>query len=287
MPLVTLREVLGAAAAGGYAVGAFNCNNMEILQAIVAAAEAERSPVIVQASQGAIKYAGLDYIAAMAKTALASATVPVVLHLDHGTSYEQVIRCLAAGFSSVMIDASRLPLEENIALTKEVVKAARAVGASVEAELGRIGGTEDDISVAEREAFFTDPDEAAYFVEQTGVDALAVAIGTAHGPYRWEPKLDFERLSRIAAKVKVPLVLHGSSGVPAEDIKEAIRRGIRKINIDTDIRIAFVNRMREVLMANPDEIDPRKILGPAREAATEVIREKMRIFGSSGKAVGV
>ncbi|ACX51232.1 fructose-1,6-bisphosphate aldolase, class II [Ammonifex degensii KC4] len=287
MPLVTLREVLGAAAAGGYAVGAFNCNNMEILQAIVTAAEAERSPVIVQASQGAIKYAGLDYIAAMAKTALASATVPVVLHLDHGTSYEQVIRCLAAGFSSVMIDASRLPLEENIALTKEVVKAARAVGASVEAELGRIGGTEDDISVAEREAFFTDPDEAAYFVEQTGVDALAVAIGTAHGPYRWEPKLDFERLSRIAAKVKVPLVLHGSSGVPAEDIKEAIRRGIRKINIDTDIRIAFVNRMREVLMANPDEIDPRKILGPAREAATEVIREKMRIFGSSGKAIGV
>ncbi|RDV84532.1 class II fructose-1,6-bisphosphate aldolase [Ammonifex thiophilus] len=287
MPLVTLREVLGAAAAGGYAVGAFNCNNMEILQAIMAAAEAERSPVIIQASQGAIKYAGLDYIAAMAKTALASATVPVVLHLDHGTSYEQVIRCLAAGFSSVMIDASRLPLEENIALTKEVVKAARAVGASVEAELGRIGGTEDDISVAEREAFFTDPDEAAYFVEQTGVDALAVAIGTAHGPYRWEPKLDFERLSQIAAKVKVPLVLHGSSGVPAEDIREAIKRGIRKINIDTDIRIAFVKRMREVLAANPDEIDPRKILGPAREAATEVIREKMRIFGSSGKAIGV
>lgn len=284
MPLVTTARLLQAAAAGGYAVGAFNCNNMEIVQAILTAAEAENAPVILQASQGAIKYAGLDYIAALAKTAIARTKIPVALHLDHGTSFEQVVRCVAAGFSSVMIDGSRLPLAENVALTKQVVKVARAVGVSVEAELGRIGGTEDEISVAEAEAFFTDPDEAAYFVAETEVDALAVAIGTAHGRYKGEPRLDFERLSKIAAKVKIPLVLHGSSGVPADAIREAIQRGIRKVNIDTDIRQAFTARLREVLAANPDEIDPRKILGPAREAAVEVIREKIRIFGSANKA---
>ncbi|MGO0123414.1 class II fructose-1,6-bisphosphate aldolase [Desulfothermobacter acidiphilus] len=287
MPLVTLREVLGAAAAGGYAVGAFNCNNMEVLQAIAAAAEAERSPVIVQFSPGAIRYAGLEYLAAMARAALRQVTVPVVLHLDHGTSYEQVIQCLVAGFSSVMIDASHLPLEENLALTKEVVKAARAVGASVEAELGRVGGVEDEIAVAEREAFFTDPDEAAHFVEQTGVDALAVAIGTAHGRYRGEPRLDFERLSHIAAQVKVPLVLHGASGLATEAVREAIERGIRKVNIDTDIRQAFVGRLRRELLDHPDELDPRRPLGAAREEATEVIRAKLRLCGSSGKAIGV
>ncbi|MDN5293780.1 MAG: fructose-bisphosphate aldolase, class [Eubacteriales bacterium] len=284
MALVPISELLQKAEEGGYAVGAFNCNNMEIVQAIIAAAEAERAPVIMQASQGAIKYAGIDYIVAMAKTAAEKATVPVALHLDHGTSFEQVMQCIRYGFSSVMIDGSKLPLEENIALTNRVVAVARAVGVSVEAELGRIVGTEDEISVTEREAFMTDPEEARYFVEKTGVDALAVAIGTAHGRYKGEPKLDFDRLEKIRSLVKIPIVLHGSSGVPDDQIRRAIELGVRKINIDTNIREAFVEKMREVLAADPNEIDPRKILGPAREAATEIIREKIRLFGSAGKA---
>jgi len=282
--LISTARLLKAAVKGKYAIGAFNCNNMEIVQAIVTAAEAENAPVILQASQGAIKYAGLDYITAMVKEAASKTRIPVALHLDHGTSFEQNIRCIAAGFTSVMIDGSRLPLEENIALTKQVVAVARAVGVSVEAELGKIGGTEDDITVDEAAAFFTDPEEAVYFVEQTGVDALAVAIGTAHGRYKGEPRLDFERLQEITQKVDIPLVLHGSSGVPAEAIREAVKRGIRKINIDTNIREAFVAAMRRVLADNPDEIDPRKVLGPAREAAVEVIREKIRLFGSADRA---
>lgn len=284
MPFVPVSVLLRDADSEGYAVGAFNCNNMEIVQAIVAAAEAENAPVIMQASQGAIKYAGIDYIVAMARVAAAGTKVPVALHLDHGTSFEQVIRCVRAGFSSVMFDGSKLPTEQNIAVTRQVVAVARPVGISVEAELGKIGGTEDDIVVANREALFTDPEEARYFVEQTGVDSLAVAIGTAHGRYKGEPQLDFERLSKIKSLVTVPIVLHGSSGVPAEALREAIRRGVRKINIDTNIREAFVGMARQVLDGHPDEIDPRKVLGPAREAAVEVIREKMRIFGCAGKA---
>ncbi|OAT79756.1 class II fructose-1,6-bisphosphate aldolase [Desulfotomaculum copahuensis] len=284
MSFVPVSALLRDAENEGYAVGAFNCNNMEIVQAIVAAAEAENAPVIMQASQGAIKYAGIDYIVAMARVAAAGAKVPVALHLDHGTSFEQVIRCVRAGFSSVMFDGSKLPTEQNIAITRQVVAVSRPVGISVEAELGKIGGTEDEIVVTDREALFTDPEEARYFVEQTGVDSLAVAIGTAHGRYKGEPQLDFERLSKIKSLVTVPIVLHGSSGVPAEALREAIRRGVRKINIDTNIREAFVGTVRQVLDGHPDEIDPRKVLGPAREAAVEIIREKMRIFGCAGKA---
>ncbi|MEW6172746.1 MAG: class II fructose-1,6-bisphosphate aldolase [Bacillota bacterium] len=284
MPLVPVARLLKAAAAGGYAVGAFNCNNMEIVQAIIAAAEAENAPVILQASQGAIKYAGLEYISALAKTAIAGTHIPVALHLDHGTSFEQAVRCIVAGFSSVMIDGSRLPFPENVALVRQVVGVAGTVGVSVEAELGKIGGTEDDISVSEAEAFFTDPDEAARFVAETGVDSLAVSIGTAHGRYKGEPRLDFNRLSEIAARVDVPLVLHGSSGVPEEAIREAVRRGIRKVNIDTDIRENFTKAVRRVLGADSDEIDPRKVLGPAREAAVEIIKRKIQIFGSADRA---
>lgn len=287
MTLVNLAAILNRARTGGWAVGAFNCNNMEIVQAIVRAAEAESAPVVIQASQGAIKYAGLNYIAALALEAARDARVPVAVHLDHGTSFEQVVRCVRAGFTSVMIDGSHLPLDENTALTRRVVELARPVGVSVEAELGRIGGTEDDITVDEREAFFTDPDEAARFVESTGVDALAVAVGTAHGLYRGTPRLDFARLEQIRARVDVPLVLHGSSGVPADAIREAVGRGVCKVNIDTDIRQAFTNRVREVLAEHPAEIDPRKVLGPARETAVEVIREKIRLFGSSGRAAEV
>jgi fructose-bisphosphate aldolase class II len=284
MNLVPVSTLLREAQAGGYAVGAFNCNNMEIVQAIAAAAEAEKAPVIMQASQGAIKYAGIEYITAMANVAASMVSVPVALHLDHGTSFEQVMSCIRSGFSSVMIDGSKHSLEDNIALTRQVIAAARPVGVSVEAELGKIGGTEDDIHVSEADAFFTDPEEARVFVQETQVDALAVAIGTAHGRYKGEPKLDFARLEKIRSLVNIPIVLHGSSGVPEEAIREAIRLGVCKVNIDTNIREAFVERCRKVIADSPDEIDPRKILGPAREAVVEIIREKIRIFGSSGKA---
>jgi len=283
MPLVSLTDLLAKADREGYALGAFNCNNMEIVQSIINAAGTEKSPVIVQASQGAIKYAGLGFIIALVRQAAETTSIPVVLHLDHGTSFEQVMQCIRFGFTSVMYDGSALPLEENIAETRKVVEIARVFGVSVEAELGRIGGTEDDISVSEAEALFTDPGEAERFVEETGVDALAVAVGTAHGLYVGEPKLDFDRLAEINRRVPCPLVLHGSSGLPDKSIARAIERGVRKINIDTNIREAFVGAMHGVMEKNPDEIDPRKILGPAREAAAEVIGQKIRLFGSSGK----
>ena len=284
MSLVSMAEILRDAQKGGYAIGAFNCNNMAIVQAIVAAAEAEKSPVIVQASQGAMRYAGIEYIAAMTCLAAEKASVPVALHLDHGTSFAQVMNCVRNNFTSVMIDGSQLSLEDNIALTKKVVEAVRPLGISVEAELGKIGGTEDDISVSAEDALFTDPNEAEIFVRETQVDALAVAIGTAHGQYKGVPKLDFDRLEEIRKRVDIPIVLHGSSGVPDEDIRKAISLGVSKVNIDTNIRESFMNAARKVIAEHPNEIDPRKILGPAREATTEIIREKIRLFGSSGKA---
>ena len=284
MALVPVSELLLKAERGGYAVGAFNANNMEIIQAIIEAAEKENSPVILQASQGAINYAGLDFIAGMVKIAARSSKIPVALHLDHGTDFSQVVRCIRWGFTSVMFDGSKLPLEDNIAITNRVLAIARAVNVSVEAELGKIGGTEDQVQVSEKEAQYTDPVEAEYFVKQTGVDSLAIAIGTAHGQYKGEPKLDFDRLKKIKSLTNIPLVLHGSSGVPDQAIQRAIKLGICKVNIDTNIREAFVGEMRRVIADKPDEIDPRKILGPAREATLEIIRQKIQLFGSSGKA---
>ncbi|MGI6452807.1 MAG: class II fructose-1,6-bisphosphate aldolase [Syntrophomonadaceae bacterium] len=284
MALVPVHDLLMAADQEGYAVGAFNANNMEIVQAIIEAAELEKAPVIMQASQGAIKYAGLEYITALVKIAAQTKKVPVGLHLDHGTSFSEIVRCIRSGFSSVMYDGSKLPLAENIAMTKKVLEIADPINVSVEAELGKIGGTEDNIHVSEKEAMYTDPEEARFFVEQTGVKSLAVAIGTAHGQYKGEPQLDFDRLAKIKSLVNIPIVLHGSSGVPDEAIKKAIKLGVCKVNIDTNIREAFVAEMRRVLDASPDEIDPRKILGPAREAVVGVIRQKIRVFGSSGKA---
>lgn len=284
MPLVSLEEVLRGAEAGKYAVGAFNCNNMEIVQAIGAAAANMQAPVVIQASQGAIKYAGLAYVTALIRVAAEDARVPVVMHLDHGTSFSQVMGCIRAGFTSVMFDGSALSLEENIAVTRRVVEVAHAVGVSVEAELGRIGGAEDGVAASEREAFFTDPDQAATFVAATGVDALAVAVGTAHGRYKGEPRLDFDRLQAIDAVVEVPLVLHGSSGVPDALVRRAIALGVRKVNIDTNIREAFVRAVRGALDASPDEIDPRRVLRPAREAMQKVIEEKMQVFGCAGRA---
>jgi fructose-bisphosphate aldolase, class II len=261
--LVTTKELLEHAQQNKYAVGAFNVNNMEIVQAIIEAAEETQSPVILQASQGGLKYAGVEYIAGLGKIAAQNASVPVAIHLDHGTDFEQIM---------------------HIAMTKKVIEVAHAVGVSVEAELGKIGGTEDDITVSDRDATFTDPEEAKRFVEETGVDSLAIAIGTAHGPYKGEPKLDFDRLENIRKIIDTCIVLHGSSGVPEEALRKAISMGVSKINIDTDVRMAFAKGVKDLLDEKPNEYDPRKILGPAKEEMKRAIKEKMEIFGSVGQA---
>ncbi|MBC7229764.1 MAG: class II fructose-1,6-bisphosphate aldolase [Actinobacteria bacterium] len=284
MAFVTNAELLDRAMAGGYAVGAFNTNNLEITLSIVEAAVEERSPLILAVSPGAMKYAGVAYLAAIARVASESADVPMSLHLDHGTSLEEVKAALDHGFSSVMIDGSKLSFEENVALTRQAVEMARAAGASTEAELGRLVGVEDQISVSEREASMTDPDQAAEFVERTGIDSLAVSIGNAHGWYKGEPKLDFERLRAIRARVSIPLVLHGASGIPDEMIREACAIGVDKINIDTEVRDAFRQAVARFVNENPEQIDPRKILAPAREAMREVVARKMRLFGCAGRA---
>jgi fructose-bisphosphate aldolase class II len=304
--LVTSKELLKKAQREAYAVGAFNIQNLESLLAVVEAAVEEKSPVIAAVTPGAIKYGGLNYLAGLVKTAAEVSPVPISLHLDHGEDVETVKKCLEAGFTSVMIDGSHLPFEENISLTKHVVDLAHQKGVSVEGELGRLAGIEEK-TVAEREAVLTDPIEAEEFVRRTSVDALAVSIGTSHGAYKFkgEPKLDFERLKQIRERVDVPLVLHGASsipqwiiekatkygaelagakGIPEDHIKKAIALGITKINIDTDLRLAFTATIREVLATAPKEFDPRKILGPAKEAVKEVVKAKMRLFGSSGKA---
>ncbi|CAC9930312.1 fructose-1,6-bisphosphate aldolase, class II [Aedoeadaptatus coxii] len=282
--LVTGKQILEHADQNGYAVGAFNVNNMEIIQAIAEAAGDLKAPVILQASQGAIKYAGVEYITSLVKTTAGLIDVPMALHLDHGTDFDEIMKCIRNGFTSVMIDASKHELEENIRLTKEIVRIAHSVGVSVEAELGKIGGTEDHIVVSEAEATYTDPEEARIFVEETGVDSLAIAVGTAHGVYKGEPKVDIERIKEIDRVVSVPLVLHGSSGVPYDTLENAVKAGIRKINIDTDIRASFATSVKEFVEANPSEIDPRKILKPARARMADTVKEKIKVFGSDGKA---
>ena len=284
MAFVSNTVLLRKAKEEGYAVGAFNTNNLEITLAIVEAAVVERSPVILAVSPSAMEYAGVAYLEAIAKVASESVDVPVALHLDHGTSMEHIESALKHGFSSVMIDGSKLPFEENVSLTSKVVELAREKGVSTEGELGRLVGIEDSISVDEREASMTDPDQAAEFVERTGVDALAVAIGNAHGWYKGRPDLDFDRLREIKSKVDTLLVLHGASGIPDDMIREACSIGVDKINIDTEVRDAFRQAVAGFVSANPDVIDPRKILMPAREAMREVVARKMRLFGCAGKA---
>jgi fructose-bisphosphate aldolase class II len=285
MPLVTTRELFAAADQGNYAVGAFNVNNMEIIQAIVQAAEAERSPVILQASQGAIKYAGIEYITGLVKTAAASSPIPMALHLDHGTDFNTIVSCLRHGFTSIMFDGSQYLLDENMERTKKVVEICHAAGVPVEGEIGRIGGVEDDIKVDERDALLSDPHEALTFVEATGVDSLAPAIGSAHGFYKAEPNLDFDRVAKMRELgVTIPLVLHGGSGIPEWQIQKAISMGVRKINIDTELRGEFMNALRAAVAASPNELDPRKVLAPARAAMQARVQEKMRLFGSSGQA---
>lgn len=282
--LVTGKEILDNAHKNGYAVGAFNAVNMEMVQAIIAGAEQERSPVIIQTTEGALKYAGICAISKIIRNAAKRSSVPVALHLDHGGSFETVMNCIRHGYTSVMIDGSHLALDENIALTKKVVEAAHFCKVSVEAELGRLGGIEDNISVSEKDAMYTDPKEASRFVEETGVDSLAIAIGTAHGKYKGIPKLDHDRLSVIKKDLNMPIVLHGASGVGEEDIKKAVSLGINKINIDTDLRVAFSDKMKEIFAENPDEFDLRKIFIPSRENVTKVVSYKIRMFGSNGNA---
>jgi len=282
MPLVTLREVLRPAAEQGYAVGAFNANNLEYVQAIVSAAVAERAPVIVQASQGAIRHAGLAYISEMVKVAAREAPVPVVLHLDHGRDLDLVRECIRAGFTSVMFDGSTLPLEQNIELTGQVVEWARPAGVSVEGELGRVprvGVTEDEVR-----ALMTDPDEAARFVRETGVDALAVAVGSVHQMTRQQAVLDVVRVEAIRRATGLPLVLHGSSGVEGESLRNGIRAGICKVNFATSLNLAFKRGLAQGLAEDPGRADPRPYLARARDEVAAVVREKIRLLGCSGRA---
>lgn len=283
MPLVTSKELLLDAKLGGYAIGAFNVENMEMVQAVIAAAEACASPVIVQTTPGTLKYADPELYYANVAAAAQAAKVPVVMHLDHGSSYDLALRAFRAGYTSIMIDGSQQEFEDNIALTRSVVDACHAGGVPVEAELGKVGGKEDDLDGGAGNGY-TVPEEAAEFVERTGVDFLAVAIGTAHGVYKGIPKLDLPRISQIAALVDVPLVLHGTSGVPDETVRECIARGMCKVNYATDLRIAFTKGVREYLQQNPNAYDPKKYGAVGRENVKQYVMQKICLCGSNGKA---
>jgi len=288
-----------------YAVGHFNVDNMETMQAVVQAAEKQRSPVILAVSEGAIKHAGLGYLYSLAQMAVHCQKVPIALHLDHGQDMELIKQCINLGFSSVMIDASHHPFEKNVQLTKQIVQLAHAKNVTVEAELGTIGGAEDNVK--SRNILYTDVKKAQEFVKRTGCDALAVAIGTSHGAYKFAGKarLKIDLLKEIRKTINVPLVLHGAScvpkelikqnqrygaklsgmeGVPDAQIKLAIKNGITKINTDTDLRLAFTAAVRKVLKTQPAEIDPRKMIGPARDLMQKVVEQRIRLFGSMGKA---
>ncbi|WP_277300704.1 class II fructose-1,6-bisphosphate aldolase [Veillonella montpellierensis] len=309
MPLVTTTEMFQKAYKGGYAIGAFNVNNMEIVQGIVDAGKAEQSPLILQVSAGARKYAKHIYLVKLVEAALQdSEDLPIALHLDHGDSFQICKDCIDGGFTSVMYDGSHLDFEENIKITKQVVDYAHAHGVVVEAELGRLAGVEDDVNVSDKDARFTDPDQAVEFVERTGVDSLAIAIGTSHGAYKFkgDPYLDFDRLEKIGNLLpNFPIVLHGASsvlpefvkkcnefggnipgaqGVPEEMLRKAATMAVCKINIDTDLRLAMTASVREFLQKNPSEFDPRKYLGPARSAIQGMVQHKIKdVLGSSHK----
>lgn len=283
MALVTTKQLLSDAHEKGYAVGAFNVENMEMVQAVVAAAEELNSPVIMQTTPSTVKYADLAYFYANVKVAAEKARIPVVMHLDHGSSFELAMQALRTGYTSIMIDGSHESYEDNIAVTKSVVDACHPSEVPVEAELGKVGGKEDDLDGGDDNPY-TDPKQAKEFVERTGVDSLAVAIGTAHGVYKGIPKLDVERLSEIRNVVSIPLVLHGTSGVPDEAVKECIKRGICKVNYATDLRIAFTKGVNKVLKENPDTIDPKKYNAAGREEVKQYVMNKIKVCGSDGKA---
>lgn len=306
MALVTSTEMFKKAYAGQYAIGAFNVNNMEIIQGIVDAAKQEKSAIILQVSAGARKYANPIYLRKLVEAAIEDSGLDIVLHLDHGDSVEMCKKCVDDGFTSVMIDASHHSFEENIRITKEVVEYAHSKGVVVEAELGRLAGVEDAVNVSKEDASYTDPDQAVEFVKRTGIDSLAIAIGTSHGAYKFkgEPKLDFARLEVITNLLpEFPLVLHGAStvlpefvelcnkyggnipgaqGVPEHMLRQASKLGVCKINIDTDLRLAMTAAIRRHLVENPSDFDPRKYLGPARDAIQGMVAHKIKnVLGSS------
>jgi fructose-bisphosphate aldolase, class II len=285
MPLVSMKEMLIKGKKEGYAVGQFNVNNLEYAQAILQAAEEEKSPVILGVSEGAGRYiGGFKTVVKMVEGLLEDykITVPVAIHLDHGSSYDKCKEAIDAGFTSVMIDASHDPFEENIATTSKVVEYAHAKGVSVEAELGTVGGQEDDV-IADG-VIYADPKECEELVKRTGIDCLAPALGSVHGPYKGEPNLGFKEMEEIGKITGMPLVLHGGTGIPTKDIQRAISLGTAKINVNTENQIASTKKVREVLAADQNVYDPRKYLGPAREVIKETVIGKMREFGSSGKA---
>jgi fructose-bisphosphate aldolase, class II len=285
MPLVSMKEMLIKAKAEGYAVGQFNLNNLEFTQAILQAAQAENSPVILGVSEGAARYmSGFKTVVKMVEGLMddLKITVPVAIHLDHGSSFDKCKEAIDAGFTSVMIDASHHSFEENIEITSKVVDYAHSKGVSVEAELGTVGGQEDDV-IAEG-VIYADPKECEELVKRTGIDCLAPALGSVHGPYKGEPNLGFAEMEEIGKITGLPLVLHGGTGIPLKDIQQSVSLGTAKINVNTENQITSAKAVREALAAKPEEYDPRKYLGPAREAIKETVIGKMREFGSSGKA---
>ena len=284
MPLVTSEKMLLDAQKRGYAVGAFNCENMEMLKAIIAAAEELNAPVMLQTTPSTVRYASLEMFSAMARAEAAGARVPVCLHLDHGSSFDLAVRAINAGYTSVMIDGSKLPFEENAAVSRSVADVARAVGVPCEAELGKVGGKEDDLT-ADADTN-TDPEEARLFVERTGVTSLAVAIGTAHGFYVGTPVLDVDRLSQIRAAVDIPLVLHGASGLTDADVRECVSRGICKVNFATELRKAFTDACRKVAAEDPGAFDPKVFCKAGMAAVKALVMERMRVCGCGGKADG-
>jgi fructose-bisphosphate aldolase class II len=309
MPLVTTKEMFKKACEGGYAIGAFNVNNMEIIQGITEAAMEENAPLILQVSAGARRYAKHIYLMKLIEAAVEDTGIPIAVHLDHGDSFEICKACIDGGFTSVMIDGSKYPFEENIRLTKRVVDYAHERGVVVEGELGQLAGIEDDVNVSEKDATFTDPDQVEEFVSRTGVDSLAIAIGTSHGAYKFkgEPQLRFDILEEIQRRLPgFPIVLHGASsvlpeyveminkyggempgakGVPEDMLRKAASMAVCKINIDSDLRLAMTAAIRKHFHENPGDFDPRQYLGPARTAIKELVRHKLvNVLGCNGKA---
>lgn len=282
MGFVTLKHMLLAAQKGGYGIGAFNVENMEMIKAVLRAAEEMEAPVILQTTPSTVNYGGLRTFQSMVKTEAEKVHVPVCLHLDHGNSFKLAVQAIYAGYSSVMIDGSQLAFEDNIALTKRVAEAADSCGIPVEAELGRVGGKEDDLE-ADGDTN-TDPEQAREFVEQTGIFSLAAAIGTAHGFYEKTPVLDKERISQIRSRVSVPLVLHGSSGLSDEDVRDCVSRGMCKVNFATELRAAYTAAVKGLLEEKPATFDPKKLGQAGMEAVTELVKNRIRICGCQGKA---
>lgn len=283
MTLVTTKDMLLKAQSEKYAVGAFNVENMEMVMAVLQAAEELHAPVIMQTTPSTVKYAGLDYFVANIKTAANRTKVPVAIHLDHGSSFTLAMQAYRAGYTSIMIDGSHLSYEDNIAVTKQVVDACAASHVPVEAELGKVGGKEDSLDGGDNNPF-TMPEEAKEFVERTMVDSLAIAIGTAHGIYKGVPKLDLERLSKIQEVVSIPLVLHGASGVPDTAVQEAIQRGICKVNYATELRIVYSEGIKDYMNKDPDVFDPKKYNAKGMEKLTAFVKDKIKVCGSVNKA---